>query len=122
MRKFFSRRVSLRLGLGAVALSLGAVALGPATAASAEAPGDLTLCSYAGPGAHVVIPLGPFAHQIGYWVPDIGCNTIHFSDVTNFPLDVYMDHQYLGSTTFIYGKGMDLVVTYNTRGELMFWA
>jgi hypothetical protein len=117
MRKYLSRRVSLRLGLGAVALSLGAVVVGPATAASASDAHTVRLCGWAA-DAQVVAPgLG-----ISDVVPRGTCQALHPVDPYNGPLWVYGDGNFLGETQYLDDVGLDIAVKTDDSGNLMFWA
>jgi hypothetical protein len=60
--------------------------------------------------------------QPAYRAPDNSCTTIHFFEARNFPLQVFVGGQYLGTAYFYYDNGMDLVITYDNRGDLMYWA
>jgi hypothetical protein len=109
MRKLLSRRVSLRLGLGAVALSLGAVVVGPATAASAVTPGDLTLCAYAG-DAYLAFPDSGFSLPI---VPSASCQHFSVANASNEPVLVYSNGQLIGATVYNSNDGEDIVVYFD---------
>jgi hypothetical protein len=123
MRKLPSRCVSLRLGLGAVALSLGAVVVGPATAASASEPGQAIVCAYGTDAAVAFLAWGEYDDVT---VSADRCETVLMPSYNgrgyDGPLWVYGNGLFLGATEYHFDQGMDIVVKFDPNGHLMFWA